>query len=171
MTHLEPHVAQTIAALEAAYPTFAVEPRHWPVWNQMIGEFEPGVLANAVQRIIDSHTHGVPGIPQIRQAILGLWSYEMHPGCDNFGAISPDNPKRGFHILRDATDKSIRRVFSAELNLLEWPSQKKLAWREKVIAEMRHLLPPSERERLERPADYLAPKVDFQNRLNGLLGQ
>ncbi len=40
-----------------------------------------------------------------------------------------------------------------------------------MLRELRHMLPPEVRERIERPADYLAPKVDFKAAAAGLLGQ
>lgn len=166
---LKPHVAQAIAALEAAYPTFAVEERHWPVWNQMLGAAEPRALAAAVVRVIDSHTHGVPGLPQLRQAVFGRWTVKKIQATDCHGNLSADAPYREFHVLEDPTTGAVLRAFDSQLNLIHWPAQHHIASRSKVEREMAHLLPPGELDKLRQiearasqaRAAELPERVDF----------
>ncbi len=109
---------------------FPITENRITTWSELLKDLNDEQLAEGVRRACSVPTRGQPPLPaDIITAVLGRWVVEPHPGCDNFGSISPENPKRPFHIHKDFSGAVSPRAFTMDLQLIEWPSQKILASR------------------------------------------
>jgi len=159
-----PHVAATVASLQAAYGSrFRFDPSHAAIWDRLLGEFTRDRLQAATLRVIDSHRHGAPGAAEIRQAVLGCWEARKTARTDC--NLNPAPQTLGWVVLTclvDPTSGQVIRAFNPGGDLVEWPNQRVLTAAADVPEA---LMPPSspaqvaavrDSEQLEGPG-----RVDF----------
>lgn len=120
------HTLKTIAVLQAHYgQRFLFKELHLPIWENALGSIDPGLVERAVAVVVQQHTHGAPGLAEIKQALAGRW--ESRKVARTNANCVPDPQALGYEIvtcLIDYGTGEVQRAFNERGDLIEWGSQR-----------------------------------------------
>jgi hypothetical protein len=129
-----PHTLKAIATLEAHYGRrFFFEARHLPIWQDALGRHPEADVERAVALVLQHHTHGAPGLAEVRQALVGRWEQRKVARTDCHGSPAPQ--QLGYEHLTCLVEYGTGRVlraFNERGDQIEPGSQRVIASAERV---------------------------------------
>ena len=128
------HTLETIALLETHYGSrFLFRKTHLGIWDDALRDRDPADVARALALVVQHHTHGAPGLAEVRQALDGRWESRKVARTNCHG--SPDPQSLGYEMVSCLVEYGtgrVVRVFNERGDLIEWGTQRVLASAENV---------------------------------------
>ena len=139
---MRPQTAKAIGALEAYFGPRAVpSDRAIPFWEATLDRRDPDEVARAVELVVRHHTHGMPALRDVVQALDGRWETRKVARTD--ANLVPSPQTLGYeHLvcLVEYGSGDVLRAFDSNGNLVDFGTQRLISSAETVDPK---LLPPA----------------------------
>lgn len=123
------HTLEAIALLETHYGSrFLFRKTHLGIWDEALRDRDPADVGRALTLVIQHHTHGAPGLAEVKRALDGQWESRKVARTDANCVPSPQT--LGYEVVTCLVHYGtgeVQRAFNERGDLIEWGTQRVLA--------------------------------------------